>query len=238
MTTMTTMTTDDDDGDGDGDGGAIDVYYDAGVFFTSARASVDSATAPPVEATTTPTAMDAKAACRTPPVERRRVLELELGRRRRGRGRGQTRTTDDEFHDGDVLGREVGRRWEGGRVSDVSDDNAGGGDAAMTEDETPRFSNVRHRSQGNDDRAPDSTTILPPPPSPPSYCDRRSHGCIPPPNDYEDEYRDEQQIQTPHTWKGGLGIESNNQHLWSRSAAYAAEGSTDANPSTARRSCS
>ena len=127
MTTMTTMTTDDDDGDGDGDGGAIDVYYDAGVFFTSARASVDSAAAPPVEATTTPTAMDAKAACRTPPVERRRVLELELGRRRRGRGRGQTRTTDDEFHDGDVLGREVGRRWEGGRVSDVSDDNAGGG---------------------------------------------------------------------------------------------------------------
>jgi hypothetical protein len=154
--------------------------------------------------------------------------------RRRRRGR----TTDDGFHDGDVLGREVGRRWEGGRVSDVSDDNAGGGDAAMTEDETPRFSNVRHRSQGNDNRAPDSTTILPPPPSPPSYCDRRSHGCIPPPNDYEDEYRDEQQIQTPHTWNGGLGIESNNQHLWSRSAAYAAEGSTDANPSTARRSCS
>ena len=35
--------------------------------------------------------------------------------------------TDDAFHDGDVLRREVGRRWEGGRVSDVSDDNAGGG---------------------------------------------------------------------------------------------------------------
>ena len=173
---MTTMTTDDDDGDGDGDGGAIDVYYDAGVFFTSARASVDSAAAPPVEATTTPTAMDAKAARRIPPVERRRVLAWTMATRTRRRRRG--RTTDDAFHDGDVLGREVGRRWEGGRVSDVSDDNAGGGDAAMTEDETPRFSNVRHRSQGNDDRAPDSTTILPPPPSPPSYCDRRSHGCI------------------------------------------------------------
>jgi hypothetical protein len=69
--------------------------------------------------------------------------------RRRRRGR----TTDDAFHDGDVLGWEVGRRWEGGRVSDVSGDNAGGGAAAMTEDETPRFSNVRHRIQGNNDDA-------------------------------------------------------------------------------------
>ena len=34
---------------------------------------------------------------------------------------------DDAFHDGDVLGREVGQRREGGRVSDVSDGNAGGG---------------------------------------------------------------------------------------------------------------
>ena len=34
---------------------------------------------------------------------------------------------DEAFDDGDVLGREVGRRWEGGRVSDVCDHNAGGG---------------------------------------------------------------------------------------------------------------
>ena len=174
---MTTMTTDDDDGDGDGDGGAIDVYYDAGVFFTSARASVDSAAAPPVEATTTPTAMDAKAACRTPPVERRRVLELELGRRRRGRGRGQTRTTDDEFHDGDVLGREVGRRWEGGRVSDVSEHNAGGGaPRRWPKTSHPDFPMSAIGAGGTTTttttmmtmiQSPDSMTILLPPPSPP-----------------------------------------------------------------------
>ncbi len=34
---------------------------------------------------------------------------------------------DKVFDDGNVLRREVGQRWEGGRVSDVSDDNAGGG---------------------------------------------------------------------------------------------------------------
>ncbi len=33
----------------------------------------------------------------------------------------------------------------------MSDANAGGGAAAMTEDETPRFSNARHRSRGDDD---------------------------------------------------------------------------------------
>jgi len=60
---------------------------------------------------------------------------------------------DKVFDDGNVLGREVGQRWEGGRVSDVSDHNAGGGGAAaMAKDEPPRFSNVRHRSRGvNDD---------------------------------------------------------------------------------------
>ena len=58
---------------------------------------------------------------------------------------------DEAFDGGDVLGREVGRRWEGGRVSDVSDDNAGGGDAAMAKDAPPRFSNVRHWSRGDND---------------------------------------------------------------------------------------
>ena len=74
---------------------------------------------------------------------------------------------DEAFDDGDVIGWEVGRRWEGGRVSDGSDHNAGGGGAAaMAKDEPPRFSN-------DDDNttttwtAPDLTTILPPPPSPP-----------------------------------------------------------------------
>ena len=75
---------------------------------------------------------------------------------------------DIAFDDGDVLKREVGRRWEGSRVSDGSDHNAGGGGAAaMAEDKPPRFSNVRHWSRGDNDwMAPDSTTILPPPPSP------------------------------------------------------------------------
>jgi hypothetical protein len=59
---------------------------------------------------------------------------------------------DEAFDDGDVLGREVGRRWEGGRVSDVSEHNAGGGGAAaMAKDEPPRFSNVRHWSRGDND---------------------------------------------------------------------------------------
>jgi hypothetical protein len=62
-------------------------------------------------------------------------MATRMRRRRRGR------TTDDTFHNGDVLGREVGRQWEGGRA------------AAMTEDETPRFSSVHHRSQGNDNDA-------------------------------------------------------------------------------------
>ena len=68
---------------------------------------------------------DAKAAQRIPPIEHHRVLAWTMATRTRRRRRG--RTTDDAFHDGDVLGREVGRRWEGGRVSDVSDDNVGGG---------------------------------------------------------------------------------------------------------------
>ena len=33
---------------------------------------------------------------------------------------------DDAF---DYCGRELGRQWEGGRVTDVSDDNAAGGGA-------------------------------------------------------------------------------------------------------------
>ena len=67
---------------------------------------------------------DAKAAQWIPPVERRCVLAWKMVTRTRRRRRG--RTMDDAFRDGDVLGREVGRRWKGGRVSDVSDDNAGG----------------------------------------------------------------------------------------------------------------
>jgi hypothetical protein len=73
---------------------------------------------------------------------------------------------DDEFADRDVVGREVRRRREGSRISDVSDDNAGEGAAAMTEDETPRFSNVRHRSRRDDDDSPAaavSSACIPPP---------------------------------------------------------------------------
>ena len=33
---------------------------------------------------------------------------------------------DDAFNDGVVIGREVGRRWECGRVSDASDDDTRG----------------------------------------------------------------------------------------------------------------
>ena len=168
------------------------------------------------------------------------VLALTMATRTRRRRRG--RTTDDAFHDGDVLRREVGRRWEGGRVSDVSDDNAGGGRRG---DDQRRDAQVFQRppSEPGERRrrwtAPDSTTILLPLLSLPPYCDRRSRGCIPSPIDYEDEYREEQQLQTPHTlMKVDWGSNPTINSLWSCSAASVAEGSMDAPPSTARRSCS
>ncbi len=68
---------------------------------------------------------------------------------------------DEAFDDGDVLGREVGRQWEGGRVSDGSNHNAGeGGAAAMAKDEPPRFSNVRHQSRGDNDNDDDDDDDL------------------------------------------------------------------------------
>jgi hypothetical protein len=58
---------------------------------------------------------------------------------------------DDTFNNGNVLGREVGRQWKGVGVSDVSGNNTGGGGAAMTKYETPRFSNICEWSWGDDD---------------------------------------------------------------------------------------
>ena len=85
---------------------------------------------------------------------------------------------DEAFDDGDVIGREVGRRWEGGRVSDGSDHNAGGGaPRRWPKTSRPDFPTSAIGAGGTTPtttttttttiQSPDSTTILPPPPSPP-----------------------------------------------------------------------
>ena len=86
---------------------------------------------------------------------------------------------DEAFDDGDVLGREVGRRWEGGRVSDVSEHNAGGGaPRRWPKTSRPDFPMSAIGAGGTTTttttttmmtmiQLPDLMTILLPPPSPP-----------------------------------------------------------------------
>jgi len=69
----------------------------------------------------------------------------------------------------------------------------------MIEDETPRFFNVRHRSRGDDDDAPDSTTILPPAAVSSAILRLSFSWLHSSTNDFEDDKGEEQQRQTPHT---------------------------------------
>ena len=134
---------------------------------------------------------------------------------------------DEAFDDGDVIGREVGRRWEGGRVSDGSDHNAGGGaprrwpktsrpdfptsaigaggtTTTTTAQRRPgrrltrrRFSRRRRLLRHN--------------------CNRSSRGCIPPPTTASTSTARKSNARHCTLDEGGLGIESNNQQLWGHS---------------------